>query len=351
MKKFSFLVSAFLCCTSVTAFAGAHSQFMPENHLDRQDDLEAFEQKAKNNLLAELAASHHCPKPPKPPRPKPSPGPGPTPSPTQGPDPTPNPDPTPAPQQMTQAVFNAVSDQVIAAYKDYAGKQGGQLNVVKNWQDSTVNAYADQNGTNWEVQMFGGLARRPEITVDGFAMVVCHEVGHHLGGFPRFTPSDWAAVEGNADYWATRACGKKLWLNAYKTNARRAEEARHKLSFDAVSRCEDVYGSQGVNQVNLCLRLSSAGQSLANLLSVLDGGPVPNYDTPDQTVVTKTYPDHPAAQCRLDTYQAGFLCTKALLPAVLTKTEAQDAVVSCNEKEGSQPGLAARPRCWFKPGL
>ena len=47
------------------------------------------------------------------------------------------------------------------------------------WKNDTVNANAQQRGRNWIVNMYGGLARRPEIFFRRFAMVLCHELGHH----------------------------------------------------------------------------------------------------------------------------------------------------------------------------
>ena len=33
--------------------------------------------------------------------------------------------------------------------------------------------------------MFGGLAGHETITTDAFALVACHELGHHIGGAQR----------------------------------------------------------------------------------------------------------------------------------------------------------------------
>src|SRR5476649_338081 len=85
---------------------------------------------------------------------------------------------------ITQQQFNDICDSIIAIYQPMAKIHGAVLSVNKDWTDSTVNAYAHQDtSTDWQVDMFGGLARREEITLDGFALVVCHELGHHFGGY------------------------------------------------------------------------------------------------------------------------------------------------------------------------
>lgn len=112
---------------------------------------------------------------------------------------------------ITESKFNAVIDQVESVYSPIVSEYGGKLEVVRKWTDGTVNAYAEQEGNVWKVSMFGGLARHKTITADGFALVVCHEIGHHIGGAPRYAGDDWASNEGQADYFATLKCLRRVW--------------------------------------------------------------------------------------------------------------------------------------------
>jgi hypothetical protein len=98
---------------------------------------------------------------------------------------------------MTKERFNAVIDKVEAVYAPIVESMNGRLSVIRKWDDGTVNAYAQRSGKTWKVSMFGGLARHEAITEDGFALVVCHEVGHHLGGAPKKAGwfSTWATNE------------------------------------------------------------------------------------------------------------------------------------------------------------
>jgi len=86
---------------------------------------------------------------------------------------------------ISEAQFNKVIDRVDSLFKSKIQSLGAQLVFNRNWNDGTVNAYAQRDQSNpnvWNVAMFGGLARHPQMTEDGFAVVVCHELGHHLGG-------------------------------------------------------------------------------------------------------------------------------------------------------------------------
>jgi hypothetical protein len=99
---------------------------------------------------------------------------------------------------------------------------------------------------------------------------------------------------------------------------------------------------------NLCYRIMMGGKSLANLLGAL-GGTKANWNTKDT---------HPVAQCRLDTYIAGALCTKAWDPSLIPgknlgsqrnsrDAEAISAAYTCTRADGYAVGY--RPSCWFKP--
>src|SRR5690606_9265008 len=104
-------------------------------------------------------------------------------------------------------------EMVTRVYAPIMESKGASLKVFKNWKSSTVNAYVTGRGKVRKITMLGGLARHKSITPDGLAYVVCHELGHHLGGFPKKTwPSVWSN-EGQADYFANLKCLRKVFLH------------------------------------------------------------------------------------------------------------------------------------------
>ncbi|MBM3383225.1 MAG: hypothetical protein FJY29_12440 [Betaproteobacteria bacterium] len=231
---------------------------------------------------------------------------------------------------------------------------GAKLKINRLWKDDTVNATAVQTDDLWEVNMYGGLARRPEVTPDGFAMVLCHELGHHLGGYVMARDADmgWASNEGQSDYFATESCAKEIWRADLNENAKHRETV---LPF-AKSLCDTNHAQQP--ERDLCYRTSNAGLSLASLLAALRSSETPKFETPSKKVVTQTNDEHPEAQCRLDTYVAGALCTVPFNPSVIpgkglaqggSSLEAERAAgeTSCLARDGWVN--AQRPRCWFKP--
>lgn len=238
---------------------------------------------------------------------------------------------------MTEEMFNQIIEDVRIVYEPIVKNLGGNLVIKGDYSDSTVNAYADRENSDWNVSMFGGLAKRPEVTFDGFAMVIAHEIGHHIAGFP-FVDT-WASNEGNSDTFATLAAARQLWSGENKTI----------LEVDPTARqlCDKNMNS---SDLNLCYRQMNASYSLANLLGALGGTKV-SFKTPDKSVVKKTNNAHPAAQCRLDTYVAGTLCNVAWDNNVIPQTEKEAKKQSCFNTSKTGYDIQARPRCWFKPSI
>ena len=241
---------------------------------------------------------------------------------------------------MTQERFEEITGRVAAIYAPIIKEMGATLVMNNNWASGTVNASAQQTGKTWQVNMYGGLARHKLTTDDGFMMVVCHELGHHIGGAPRYgRNTNWASNEGQSDYFAGLKCMRRVLENDDNI----AIVAGMTIDAEATKQCESVYKS--ASEVALCQRVAMAGKSLGQLLGSLGGNSNVNFHTPDKKVVRTTNDAHPAAQCRLDTYFAGMLCDKSILEDV-SRTDAIPG--TCIKKDGYAQGV--RPLCWYKPG-
>ncbi len=245
---------------------------------------------------------------------------------------------------ITETQFNDLITKYETLYTPIVKTLGGDLKIERNWTDGTVNAYAQQMGKTWKVSMFGGLARHETITEDGFALVICHEIGHHIGGAPRkISPwsSPWASNEGQADYFATLKCLRRGWEmddNEAIVRAMNVPEALTKACSEQHLWNQDFF---------TCVRGGMAGMSVSKLFQALRNATVePKFDTPDTKVVTKTDDNHPAYQCRLDTYFQGALCEKSFHEDVVSTSEVTG---TCHGSTGHTKGM--RPLCWFKPSV
>lgn len=212
---------------------------------------------------------------------------------------------------ISKATFTKVLDRLEKFYGPVVNKRGFNLVVNRLWSDGTINSDTDVEGSDWVINSYGGLARYPSMTSYGYAVVACHELGHHMGGAPLYSGGAWpgggAAVEGEADYWATLNCMKDLGYT------------------DA--------------------QIKKGSKTLARVLADLGGERMPSENTPDKSVVRETYEEHPEAQCRLDTYLAGLIC-----PVRGEMSDHNPKVNSCYRYPTPKTYAAgSRSRCWFKP--
>jgi hypothetical protein len=212
---------------------------------------------------------------------------------------------------VTQDMFNKIIAAGRKAYAANAKANKETLVINAKWTSTTVNADCSRYNGIVTVNMYGALARRQEITPEGFTLVLAHELNHAYGGMPYYANSDRMSGEGQADYMSTK--------DGYAKIAALVPELRASIDADTFVKntCNKAYGRFADARFNNCLHALEGGKSLANLLAVLSDDPVANYETPDPLVVKKTVTTYPATtQCRMDSYLAGEL-------------------------------LSSRPKCWF----
>ncbi len=248
---------------------------------------------------------------------------------------------------LTEDDFHRVLNRIENLYTNIITIKGGQFLLTRSWEDGTVNAYAQRTGYNseiWEIAMFGGLARHPAVTEDAFALVACHEIGHHIGGLPKKVNwfwKTWAAAEGQSDYFGATKC-----LRRYFTEDKNIElMADRTVDPYVVLKCSEVY-SEDLEQNAICQRTAMAGYSLAKLFEDLKELETPiEFTTPDQEIVEYTnVAGYPSVQCRLDTYLAAGLCNKTPDDDV---NESDINAGLCTHD--SVNAIGARPLCWFSP--
>ena len=239
---------------------------------------------------------------------------------------------------ITQEEWTSLFDKYEKIYTPIIAARGATLSLNRRWDDGTVNANASQQGSTWTINMYGGLARYPNMTKDGMMMVVCHETGHHLGGAPKVggDPNMWASNEGGADYFAVLKCMRLMTADEDNTTI------VSKLGVEpTIQKACSVQFSDAADAA-MCQRASTAGTLLGRILGELgQDSSVPTVDTPDSSVVTQTDDSHPAAQCRLDTYFQGANC-KADVKVAQDNDYHTGACTAPNFKVG------LRPTCWFK---
>ncbi len=173
---------------------------------------------------------------------------------------------------MTEERFSEIIDGVVAFYLPRFEELGVTFTVNKLWDNGTVNASAQQMGNDWRINMYGGLARHELTTEDGFALVVCHELGHHLGGAPKYS-GRWASNEGQSDYWATLKC----FRNYVQDHDNEEIVANMEIPEVVNNQCDEDFTD--AERRLICKRSAMGGLSLGRLLGSLRGNDV-SFDTP-----------------------------------------------------------------------
>jgi hypothetical protein len=237
--------------------------------------------------------------------------------------------------------FNLVTGVLFKIYAPIIEDLSGlKFNMIADWQDGTVNAYATRSVDSWNIHINGGIARAKGMTTDGLAIIVCHEIGHHLGGAPRtFLYGGWPSAEGEADYFATSKCLKKYYAQLSVDESFAIDSS---IPEKVILDCNTVY--KNLADLKICVRSQKASLDFAHFLNLLPGARnLVMLGTPDTKVVKGTiFNEYPKPQCRFDTLYQGSLCS---VHSNVATSETDAKIGHCNDE--SKPGT--RPRCWYKP--
>lgn len=221
---------------------------------------------------------------------------------------------------------------------------GAELEMYNKIDDDAVNAVARKKGDIWQVEIFGGLQRAKGMSHDAVAMVLCHEMGHLIGGFPfvREAGNQSMSAEGNSDYFATQACLRKLWQDEDDRNAK-AEEAEAKLPKKLVAACHKSFKTR--DDIGMCMRSMAAIKSIQSLFNET------SLTTPSTVKVKRTMVEHPPSQCRIDTFIAGALCNKTWdFERKFPTNRDELRLISCTRADYKGTIYdGVRPRCWYQP--
>ncbi|MDD0852822.1 hypothetical protein HBN50_06935 [Halobacteriovorax sp. GB3] len=83
------------------------------------------------------------------------------------------------------------------------------LRVELNWDSDKAQASIGQNDKEVHATVHGGLARLKYMSTDSLALILCHEIGHIIGGAPMVQPSRKYSSEAQSDYFANKTCFKR----------------------------------------------------------------------------------------------------------------------------------------------
>lgn len=190
------------------------------------------------------------------------------------------------------------------AFGEHFQNQGKSWTSAFDWSNPYLGAGSQFDGENFTVMLWGGFVRARALNFAGLAAVLCHELGHKLGGEPhqRFPDSDpdWSSAEGQSDHFAATVCLPKVY-QALKTTWPEAFAGFQLESF-SVSLCSSAV------DLNQCRWVAQAGVDLVEFIqlyfdreSALAKPEVWAQEIPPETLHTA----YPSSQCRMDIFKAG----------------------------------------------
>lgn len=131
-----------------------------------------------------------------------------------------------------------------------------------------VNAEVVKENGLVAIVVWGGMISHPKMTPATFYLLLCHELGHFLGGPPLKSRGGWSSTEGQSDYFSTASCAKDLGMD------------------------------EG--------QFIEAALTLTSIYAEVTKQSPPRLDACDESVATRTNYGYPNIQCRLDTLLAGW---------------------------------------------
>ncbi len=176
----------------------------------------------------------------------------------------------------------------------------------------------------------GGFLTLPGGSIDVLALAICHELGHFLGGPPRFRRNGkiWSA-ESQADYYASNYCVKQFFKeytnSTIKEQTNYPSNERTSSTGAGIITAEDPIISSSCNEqfttledVGFCVRAINASVNFIKIImDHKNKKNIVDVSTPSKATTTSTILLYPSDQCRLDNMFAAALDLK-------------------------------RPSCWFK---
>lgn len=145
-----------------------------------------------------------------------------------------------------------------------------QYSLVINLEplNPRINAEIKKEDDHLRINLMGGILGHERMNDEALKLLLCHEIGHFLGGPPYKSRTGWSSTEGQADYYSAFFCARKF-----------------------------SFTDEAFIEAALALTSIYAGVTMSQS---------PRLETCEETRVGRTNYGYPSVQCRLDTLIAGW---------------------------------------------
>lgn len=239
---------------------------------------------------------------------------------------------------ITEDNFKNAFDRVSLIYKDIAASAGYKLSFrYLSAKEGTVGARINED-LSGEIIGFGS-EDYGQLDQDSLTLILCHELGHLIGGMPTMDPYGKSTTEGQADYFASLKCLPKIIRSEYLG---REDSLKSIARFE--HECSKTHSD--VFSINVCTNVIQASFTASVFNNLVQGNqePIELNSRIINFANIENYFNlglrHPNSQCRLQTYVAGALCTDD--PSLDVDIH---SVLGSACKDGNP--LSQRPACWY----
>lgn len=175
---------------------------------------------------------------------------------------------------------------------------GKPLELPDDWANPYFAGASQITENSAQVLLWGGLARAPGATSPIIAAVICHELGHLLGGEPRQSKPlpEWSSSEGQSDFYAATRCLPDYFAKNPQVKMSIETEVRELCHGD--ERCEKVT-QVGLDLIRFLQKYSYREFTPVSVLK---------QEAPAAELNRNRYPSD---QCRLDTFVQAAQCSSS----------------------------------------
>lgn len=189
---------------------------------------------------------------------------------------------------MDKVEFEKTIETIFKIYHSELSEKFDSISMNVNWDGKTPNASVSRKDGQLRVYFDGEFVRKHQLNAPAFAITVCHEIGHVLGGEPRVYPSKKYSSEAQSDYFAASECLPRYYKTLKNPTFKKAT-----LSQELASKCQSEYCQWAMSALERELVIYGEEASLLK---------------EDTKVVKYTnMNDYPSAQCRVDTIARAIL--------------------------------------------
>lgn len=217
-------------------------------------------------------------------------------------------------------VYAKVRENFAAVYGSIVkAERNVELRLIMNKEFTTTPPGVSLYSDHVHLELGSDFHRDSTMTPDAYLGMLCHEIGHVLGGEPyssdTMKPSaQWvsnvpSSTEGQSDYFSSLACMKKVFADSTKTTP-----ADFAVTPRVKRLCVSQYSS--ILDQNICQRSAQSGFEIMQFIISIYKRFGSNSDQLTLDMDTPEAPGlsvgrlYPTVQCRFDTILAGALNNK-----------------------------------------